>query len=200
MRTNYVLIDFESVQPEQLASLDLDHFKVMLFVGSQQTKLPFELAAAIQRLGPRAEYVKISGNGPNALDFHIAFYIGRMAATDKTAYFHIISKDKGFDPLIEHLKTKRILVSRARDISEIPLIRATNAKSRDQRLEIVVARLRQLQNAKPRAMKTLRSTIESLFQKQLSESEVAEILDALQSQGLVTAGDKKLIYALPTDG
>jgi hypothetical protein len=56
LRTNYVLIDFESVQPEQLAALDQDHFKVMLFVGAHQTKLPYEIAAAIQRLGAKVKY------------------------------------------------------------------------------------------------------------------------------------------------
>jgi hypothetical protein len=194
------LIDFESVQPEQLASLDLEHFKVMLFVGAHQTKLPYSLAAAIQGLGARAEYIKISGTGPNALDFHIAYYIGQIASADPRAYFHIISKDKGFDPLIQHLKAKNIFAARAKDISEIPLVKATNSKSPEQRVEIVLAKLGQLKAAKPRTVKTLSSTIGSWFQKQLSDSEIAEVLDALQSKGVVTITDKKLTYALPADG
>ena len=72
MRTNYVFIDFENVQPESLGLLEHEHFKLFVFVGAGQTKLPFEIAASLQRLGPRAEYIKISGNGSNALDFHIA--------------------------------------------------------------------------------------------------------------------------------
>ena len=98
MRKNVVLIDYESVQPESIDVLLQDHFSVMLFLGSNLTKIPFELAVAMQRMGSRAEYIKISGNGPNALDFHIAFYIGQMSGLDPAAYFHIISKDKGFDP------------------------------------------------------------------------------------------------------
>ena len=66
MRTNYVLIDFENVQPESLEQLTNDHFKVIVFVGASQVKLPFEVAASLQELGSRAEYVKISGNGSNA--------------------------------------------------------------------------------------------------------------------------------------
>jgi len=172
----------------------------MLFVGAHQTKLPYSLAAAIQGLGARAEYIKISGNGPNALDFHIAYYIGQIASADPRAYFHIISKDKGFDPLIQHLKAKNIFAARAKDISEIALVKATNAKSPEQRVEIVLAKLGQLKAAKPRTVKTLSSTIGSWFQKQLSDSEIAEVLDALQSKGVVTITDKKLTYALPADG
>lgn len=200
MRTNYVLIDFESVQPKHLAALDHDRFKVMLFVGAHQAKLPYEIAAAIQRLGTKVEYIKISGSGPDALDFHIAFYIGQIASADPTAYFHIISKDKGFDPLIQHLKARKIFASRAKDISEIPLVKTANSKSTEQRLEIVVARLRQLKAAKPRTVKALKSTIASLFQKQLSDGEVTAVLGALHSRGLVAITDEKVTYALPTDG
>ena len=62
----------------------------------------------MQRLGENAEYVKMGGNGSNALDFHIAFYIGQLAERGPNAYFHIISKDSGFDPLIKHLKTRKV--------------------------------------------------------------------------------------------
>ena len=71
-------MDYVLVQPEQLGPLDQDHFKVLLFVGANQARLSYEMATAIHQLGSKAEYIKISGNGPNALDFHIAFYIGQI--------------------------------------------------------------------------------------------------------------------------
>lgn len=73
MRRNIVLIDFESVQPDSIEALNHEHFHVLLFCGANQSKVAFEIAATLQKLGPRAEYVKISGVGPNALDFHIAY-------------------------------------------------------------------------------------------------------------------------------
>jgi hypothetical protein len=76
LRINYVLIDYESVQPEALSVLHEEHFRLIVFVGATQAKVSFETAAALQRMGNRAEYIKIAGTGPNALDFHIAFYIG----------------------------------------------------------------------------------------------------------------------------
>jgi hypothetical protein len=200
LRTNYVLIDFESVKPVQFALLDQDHFKVILFVGANQARLPYELAVAIQQLGSKAEYVKISGNGPNALDFHIAFYIGQIASADPKAFFHIISKDTGFDPLIQHLKTKKIFAARAKEISEIPIVKTASSKSVEQRLDIVLSKLQQLKTTKPRRVGTLSSTIASIFQKQLSETDVTALLEALQSRGWVTITDQKVSYALPTDG
>jgi len=134
LRTNYVLIDHENVQIEALPGLDAEHFKVLIFVGANQNKLAYEIVAPVQKMGTRAEYVKISGNGSNALDFHIAFYIGQLATQDPKAYFHIISKDKGFDPLIQHLRSKKISIARSSSIADIPLLKASNAKTATEKI------------------------------------------------------------------
>lgn len=200
LRTNYVLIDFENVQPAELEALDLDYFRVILFVGANQTRLPYAVAEAVQKLGSKAEYVKISGSGPNALDFHIAFYIGRIASGDETAFFHIISKDTGYDPLIRHLSAKKIGARRVVEVSEIPLIKAANCRSVGQRLDMVLARLNQLNGAKPRTLKTLKNMVQALFQKKLAESDVKKILDALQSKGVIKVdADSRLAYAAPSE-
>lgn len=70
MCSNYILIDFENVQPDALLKADKTRCNVIVFVGSNQTKIPFELASSLQHLGNNGRYIKISGNGPNALDFH----------------------------------------------------------------------------------------------------------------------------------
>ena len=47
--------------------------------------------------------LRISGNGPNALDFHVAYYLGALAAAHPEAEFTVLSRDTGFDPLIRHM-------------------------------------------------------------------------------------------------
>ena len=196
MRTNYVLIDYENVQPAALAALEKEHFKILVFVGAGQTKVNYEIADSLQRLGPKASYIKISGNGPNALDFHIAYYIGQLAAADKDGFFHILSKDTGFDPLIAHLKTKKIYACRSRDVSDIPIVKAANSKNPAEKIEIIVANLKQRGASKPRTVKTLTSTISSLFQKALPADELGTLLKALQKQGYVTVNETKVSYSL----
>ena len=197
MRINYVLIDLENVQPASLAGLEADFFKVLIFVGASQTKIPFELASAAQRLGERAAYIKIAGNGINALDFHIAYYIGRLSQQDPTAYFHIISKDTGFDTLIQHLKAQKIGVVRSKDIADIPLFKAANSKSLQEKAAFVICNLKQRGASKPRTVKTLSSTILSLFQKQLPGEELTLLLAELQSSGAIAITENKVSYALP---
>jgi hypothetical protein len=198
MRINYVLIDFENVQPSSLAELDADHFRVLVFVGANQNKVSFDTAAAMQRLGTRAEYVKIAGNGSNALDFHIAFHIGQLCVRDPSAFFHIISKDTGFDPLVQHLRERKLYACRFCDVADIPLLKATNSKTITEKVALVAANLQRKGPSKPRTLKTLKSTIDSLFQKQLTEGDLAAVVKGLESEGLVSINEGQITYALPS--
>lgn len=197
VKTNYVLIDYENVQPEAMAVLAQEHFKVIVFVGANQAKVTFEVASALQQMGDRAEYVKITGNGSNALDFHRAFYIGVLAGIEPDAYFHIVSKDTGFDPLIQHLKAKKILACRSKDVTDIPIVKAANSKSPADRVAVVIADLKRRGASRPRAIKTLSSTINGIFQKQISDQDIASLIATLQKQGVVTVNGTKVSYSLP---
>jgi len=101
MRTNFVLIDSENVKPDYIERLVHEHFRVFVFVGANMNRLGFQIVNAVQSLGSNASYVKVSGHGPDALDFHIAYYIGKLSASYPDAYFHIISKD-GFASKVGH--------------------------------------------------------------------------------------------------
>jgi hypothetical protein len=197
LRTNYVLIDYENVQPEAMALLSKEHFKVIVFVGANQGKVSFEVASALQQMGERAEYIKISGNGSNALDFHIAYYIGLLSAREPDAYFHIVSKDTGFDPLISYLKTKNILVCRSNDVAGISIVKASNSKSLTEKIAVIIADLKRRGASKPRTVKTLSSTIASTFQKQLADEEIQQLLLELQKQGIISVAGTKISYELP---
>lgn len=197
MKTNYVLIDYENVQPEAMAGLCKDHFNVLVFVGENQSKVTFEVASALQQMGSRAEYIKITGNGKNALDFHIAYYLGQLVLKESDAFFHIVSKDTGFDPLIQHLKAQKILACRSVDVSEIPTLKIATPKTQADQIALVIEDLKRRKTSKPRAVKTLTSTIGSMFQKQLSEQQVEAIITALKKQGVLDISGTKVSYSLP---
>jgi septum formation topological specificity factor MinE len=197
-RTNYVLIDYESVQPSQLELLNRDGFIAYVFVGKAQTRLSFETVSAIQDLGERAKYIKISGAGPNALDFHIAFYIGQIGATDPDAFFHIISKDKGFDPLIEHLRERKVFSVRSETIGDIPIIRASTAKTPKERMGLVVDRLTS-GNTRPRTLPALRSAIDAILYKQVGEQDIQAVIDQMVKAGIVSLVDEKVSFKLTKD-
>ena len=197
MKNNYVLIDYENVQPKNLAILNGHPVKVIVFIGANQAKVPFDLASSLQALGSNAEYVKIGGNGSNALDFHIAFYIGQLAERDPDAYFHIISKDTGFDPLIKHLQERKIFSRRTKDLSDIPLLKISNATSSAEKIAAIVKSLSAHGHARPRKVKTLANTINSLFMKTLEESELMSLIEQLRQQQYVVIESGNVSYMPP---
>ncbi|MBM3290672.1 MAG: NYN domain-containing protein [Candidatus Hydrogenedentes bacterium] len=197
MNTHYVLIDFENVQPKHVDRLKDGEFRVLVFVGPQQTKIPIEMASALQSLGSGVEYVKLEKAGKNALDFHIAYYLGVLSHHDPEAHFHVISKDTGFDPLIDHLRRKKVLVKRCAGIAEITIRRPSHAPAGNAQLERVIKDLSRRTTSKPRTLKTLRSTILAHFRKELAEQELDDLIDALEKRGFVAIEGNKVTYDLP---
>jgi hypothetical protein len=198
MKKAYVLIDYENVQPAAMTALDRENFNVIVFVGASQAKVSYEIAAVLQCMGERAAYIKIAGNGSNALDFHIAYYIGQLAAKEPDAQFHIVSKDTGFDPLLHHLETKKISAHRVQSITDLPHPKLAASKPTSERVSAVLANLVHRAATNPRTLKTLRSTINALFQKTLSEAEVEGIISDLVKKGVVVVNESKVSYVLPT--
>lgn len=197
MPSNYVLIDFENVQPKNLELLAEHPLKVYVFVGENQAKIPFDLADSMQLLGKDARYIKIAGTGQNALDFHIAYYVGLLAAKEPDASFYIISKDKGFDPLIRHLNTKKIHIQRQKDLGEIPFLQLSKTTSVDEQITAIVKNLGGRGQSRPRKVKTLQNTINSLFTKKLNQAELTTLVKELQKRKLIVVDQSNVSYKLP---
>lgn len=197
MKTNYIMIDMENVMPDNLELLDQEWVKVFFFVGKNQTKLPISIVKAVQRLGSRAQYVEMSGTGHNALDFHIAFYIGRISATDKDAYFHIISNDTGFDPLVAHLKQEHVFADRVTKIEEIPALIQVRIVERtfSEKISFAKERLLKPNAPRPRTRKTLTSHIAAMFLKELSDADISKIVDWLFKDGCIRENGKRIVYS-----
>jgi PIN domain len=194
VRTNIVLIDSENVKPESIEKLKHEHFRVVVFVGTNQKRLDFPIVNAVHSLGSNGSYVQISGNGPNALDFHIAYYIGKFSAANPDAYFHIISKDQGFDPLIKHLKEQKILCSRSSSISEIPLVKSSDKLPPKERAADFYEKRIASAKARPATVTSLQSAILSHFHKLLSPEEVAKVVEALKQAGHIVVNGEKVVY------
>lgn len=214
MKTHYILIDFENVQVKSLALLKGEQFRVRVFLGPKNTRLPTELVLAMKSLGDHADYIVLDAGGHNALDFHITYYLGRLAATDPTASFYIISKDTGFDALIRHMNKTGIHCERAVAIDALPCIAPSPAtkdasattkvktqpvsKKKTQELtDLVLANLIKRSSAAPRTEKTLRSTIKTLSGAQYSETEIDAVFNRLAKSKYVTTDGTRITYNLP---
>lgn len=195
MKIKFVLVDFENVQPKNVSLLSGGPYKIKVFLGANQGKIPIEMARALQTYGPDAEYIQIDGSGKNALDFHIAYYIGRLAAETPGASFHVISKDTGFDPLIKHLRAQNISCERSKSIADIPSAKILKSDSVTDRVDALIDNLVKRKAAKPRTLKTLRSTIKALF-NQLADEELDGLVEQLTERGAIRVVEGKVHYEL----
>jgi hypothetical protein len=110
MKELHALVDFENVQPtlDDLTKLAPGFTDLWLFHGPHQAKQAQLMAAAHSgvTLVPR------SGKGKNALDFHLSFYLGYVAAKHPDAHLVVVANDKGYDPMIAHARMLEFTVRR----------------------------------------------------------------------------------------
>lgn len=210
VQTHYVLIDYENVQVKSLALLKDGHFRVQVFLGPKNLKLHRELVFAMQAFGDRGQYIVLEAHGKDALDFHIAYYLGVLAAADPTGFFHVISKDTGFDPLLQHLKARGVSAARSVSIEAMPCFDQVAAGTMDSSgespagrvlvddlIKIAVDDLIKRKTARPRTPKTLRSTIHARCGKDLPAADIDAVYEALVKRGYVKVDGAKVTYALP---
>ncbi len=214
-KTHYIFVDLENVQPKITINPAIRSVKLKIFVGKKQDKVPLDLVLAAQAYGPDAEYIQVDGQAQNALDFYITYYIGHLVGTMggqvSDVCFHIISKDRGFDPLISHLKAKNIFCHRSRSFEEIPFDgvlpreSASRAASRKtgtatsiaaslNQLDRIKQNLAKRKAGKPRSLSALQGTIKSLFANQLAGAEIQSLIDQLVHDGVLSVSQNKVTY------
>jgi hypothetical protein len=206
LKKNYVLLDYENVQIKTLSLLYQEQFEVMIFLGINNTKLSTEFVLSKEKLGSRAKYIRLEKAGENALDFHIAFYLGKLVADDPSAFFHIISKDKGFDTLITHLKSIKILSSRSESIEQMPcfmdVAKAKQKLNPTDRLsangKLAIKLLIGLKASKPRKLKALTSTLQAKLGRNIPIKTVENTIKELLTMKYLTLDGEKASYNLPS--
>lgn len=104
---NHLLIDFENIRPQNLDKLSAENTHIWLFLGMIHKMLPVELVQSLLRFGERAHIIRLQKTGKNALDFYLSYYLGQITAQDPNAAIGILSKDGGYDILVEHITANK---------------------------------------------------------------------------------------------
>ena len=160
MGNKYALIDLENIQPTSLLKLRNEGYLLKIFVGANQAKVSVEFADEVQKFGENAQYIRLQSSGKNALDFHIAFYMGQLASTEPGCQLMVISKDTGYDPLLKHLRSLGIKANRSAAVvstaSAMPTSQPTSSAkkppaqmSMNERIQFAKQYLKKVGKAKP---------------------------------------------------
>ncbi|MDO8440044.1 MAG: PIN domain-containing protein [Polaromonas sp.] len=195
MRTQIILVDFENVQPDLLPALVIDDVQVRVFVGPHQTRLATNVVVAMQELGGRAKYVRVSKQGPDALDMHLAFYLGELSQQFPDAFFHVVAKDRDYDSLLEHLKARGIYSAKAPDLAAIPLFKRALSSKPDDQISAAADWLKERVGNRPSTLKTLKNSLKKVaFSERLDEAQIDEVFQGLVNQGLISVDKQKVLY------
>ncbi len=186
-----IYIDFENVPNVDIK--ELEDSIIYLFIGEKQKRLSTEIVKKIQPLGKSVEWIQISGNGNNALDFHIAYYLA-LKKHEKDTEHYIVSKDTGFDPLIEYTKSLGQKVKRVVAFSDIfeNIDLGNNLGKKYFKVKEILAK--QTKSKRPKSRKSLASTIETAFQKKIDTEEVNKIIENLFRNKFIEEKNKRISY------
>lgn len=186
-----LLVDFENVQQVDLTRLG-DNYQVVIFVGSGQKSVPIDLVTNAQRLGDRVEWQRVEGNGSNALDFHIACHLGRVIEKSPNLHCIVLSKDKGFDPLLRHLNKTGLKCKRINSLLELEPKSATEEEPNYKRVLELLSKSEK--KSRPRKRKTLSQHISSMFQKNIAQSDIDRIIDILFANKMISESNNTITY------
>ena len=202
----YAFIDYENIH--SLNNLNLNCYeKIFLFLGAnlQSIQLSEKFNDELN-----ITLITVQSSGKNNLDFHIAYYLGKMdMQTDKKIEFCVISKDNGYLGICEFIQNQRnprkciLLKPSLPDVEEEPmkLIEDKSSKTANINIEqyfedfqayISKAKVEHLPRKKDKLCNSIRSQtgIKSLDDK-LSQGAIDRVFNVLCKQNIiVTSGDK----------
>ncbi|MCX6082000.1 MAG: PIN domain-containing protein [Chloroflexi bacterium] len=191
MNQKLLLVDFENVHQVDLAHLD-ESFSVIIFVGLVQKTIPVELVMSAQKLGSRVEWQRVEGNGSNALDFYIACHLGRVLEKSPTQHCVVLSKDKGFDPLLRHLNKNGLKCKRINSLLELE---PESTAAEEPNYKRVLDQLGKTEKKlRPRKRTTLSTYISFMFQNNIPQADVDRIIDIFFANKLISEANNRITY------
>ena len=205
-----VFVDFENVPHVDLDAIASLPVVVTLLIGKNQTKLDTSLVAQIHRHAGQVRLVEVGASGRNALDLTLAYYLGFASGEGKPVQLHIVSKDKDFEPLIAHLRSKNQPVTRSDSFAALPFLppRKSAAPAKKsapvvkkitapaealpaaEKLEKLITRLQTNAGPRPKRKKSLLRHINTAYGNKLTEPELLALVDELVTRGICQVSDR----------
>lgn len=194
---NHVFVDFENVHEIDLSIIGKKSVSFTLLLGANQKRLDAELVEKLMEHATSVQLVRLTSSGKNALDFALAYYLGRAVTSDPSGYFHVVTKDAGFDPLIDHLKTRRLRVRRHDDFSTLTFSapaptppKPSAPPAKNDSLTRALTHLRGNTKNRPKRNRTLESHLLAHFGKGATTEAITTLIERLQQDGHISIDEK----------
>lgn len=193
---HHVFVDFENVHAVDVSILGSRAVCFTILLGAKQTKLDAALVEKLMEHAASVQLIRLASSGKNALDFVLTYYVGRAVSASPGSHIHIVSKDTGFDPLVEHLRSRHVRVLRHDDFTTLTFSgppKAATVAAKAEPLNRVLAHLKKNVTNRPKKKKTLLSHLKSQLGKDATEAHAESMLKKLQAAGHLNIGEKDLV-------
>jgi hypothetical protein len=183
--STWAFLDHENLP--DLEHLDLSRYeRILVFCGPRSKKLKIDQLPGTGFC--RLEFLRLSTEGKNNLDFHLAFHLGRLhEQAGPGIAFHILSGDKGFDGLMQHLKDLKRTCKRIEPIPPKPKLSEPALR--------IAGLLEKAGRSRPRKQDSLLKWIASHVAKDQKEQAPA-LLKELKKNGQLSIQEGALTYTL----
>ena len=108
------LIDFENVHDSGLSGVTYltENDEVCIFYSIKSEHMSFDTHVNIMKTAARVKYVKLRRSAKNYLDFQLATHLGYLIGAEVPGPYFVISKDTGYDSVIDYWKDHGVMVTR----------------------------------------------------------------------------------------
>ena len=108
------LIDYENTGVKGLAGIEKlsEEDQIILFYGPKTGSIPFDEHVKISQSASHVEYIKTTKTAKNYLDFQLTTYLGYLIASTPVREYHVVSKDSGYDSVVDFWSKKGLVIKR----------------------------------------------------------------------------------------
>lgn len=194
-----MFVDLENVKNIDASVVAGKNLTFHLFFGPQNKKLDVEVVEVLLENAQAVKLIRSQKAGKNALDFVLAYHLGQVVLGDPKGYYHIVSKDTGFDSLVELLKSKQVKVKRHDDWSGLnfnatpkpPVVtKAAEAKALSAGAEKLLGDLKKTAASRPKRKKGLLGRASSVLGKGITEEQCETVVQELGKAGHLSLDEK----------
>jgi hypothetical protein len=199
-----IFVDFENIQKIDPGLTD-PKTKIVIMVGLNQDNKAFEFAKNLFNSISSIELIKVNGQGPNALDIFIAFYIGRYFDSIKESEIIIYSNDTDYDQLIKHLNGYGISIKRI-GLNENVNKKIIEVKTSEQKKEVakennktdnvqkimeyLQKQTKSQKNKRPKKLTTLENYLFAHFSQKISMKEIKTAIELMKNKYIIIVKNK----------
>lgn len=182
------LIDYENVHFAGWEGIDklTEEDQVVLFYSDNASTIPMEISIKVARSKAELQYIHVDRMAKNYLDFQLAALAGYMVATSHQTEFVIVSKDTGFEAILdfwnkqEFLK-KKVHFVRREQIAEVSSKKAKAKKAAPVRKAPAVVEEAEILEEKLYEEPVVELTPEELAEKEKADQKKKELIAKLNA-------------------